>query len=40
VRFRTLEDLPLELIGQVIGSTDTSSFIARYEACRNLSSTK
>ncbi|MFC1481547.1 DUF1801 domain-containing protein [Candidatus Neomarinimicrobiota bacterium] len=37
VRFRRLEDLPLKLIGDVIGSTDIASFIADYEASRSKS---
>lgn len=35
VRFRKLENLPLEVIGQVIGSTTPDQFIARYEKSRN-----
>ena len=31
VRFRRLDDLPLELIGQVIASQDVPSFITLYE---------
>jgi uncharacterized protein YdhG (YjbR/CyaY superfamily) len=34
VRFRTLEDLPLELIGKTIGSLDMQTFIADSEASR------
>ncbi len=34
VRFRSLEDLPLELIGEVVGSSNMASFIAMYEARR------
>ena len=32
VRLRKLEDLPLDLIGQVISGTTPEEFIARYEA--------
>ena len=35
VRFRKIEDLPLELIGEVIGSSNMASFIAEYEASRS-----
>jgi hypothetical protein len=34
VRFRTLEDLPLEVIGAVVASTPVARFIARAEAAR------
>jgi hypothetical protein len=34
VRFKSLEDLPLELIGKVIAGTSVEAFIARYEAIR------
>ena len=34
VRFRTLDDLPLELVGGVIARTPVDDFIARYEASR------
>jgi len=34
VRFRRLEDLPLEAIGRVIASTPVEQHIARYEASR------
>jgi uncharacterized protein YdhG (YjbR/CyaY superfamily) len=35
VRFRRLEDLPLELIGKVIGSVPVDQFIAGYESARS-----
>jgi hypothetical protein len=31
VRFRKLEDLPLDVVGRVVGSTSPERFIARYE---------
>jgi hypothetical protein len=34
VRFRKLEDLPLEVIGQVIARATPDAFIARFEAIR------
>ena len=34
LRFKKLEDLPLELIGQVIARTSVYDFIGRYEASR------
>lgn len=34
VRFKTLEDLPLELVGEVIARTTVADFIERYEAAR------
>jgi uncharacterized protein YdhG (YjbR/CyaY superfamily) len=34
VRFRTIEDLPLELIGRTIAETSVDQYIARYEAAR------
>jgi uncharacterized protein YdhG (YjbR/CyaY superfamily) len=34
VRFRRLEDLPLDLIAEVIASTPVDEYIARYEAAR------
>ena len=34
VRFRTLEDLPLGLIGEAIARTSVSDFISRYEEAR------
>jgi hypothetical protein len=34
VRFRTLDDLPLELVGDVIARTPVDDFIARYEVSR------
>jgi uncharacterized protein YdhG (YjbR/CyaY superfamily) len=36
VRFRRLDDLPLELIGKVIASADVGSFITRYEEARGV----
>jgi uncharacterized protein YdhG (YjbR/CyaY superfamily) len=34
VRFRTIDDLPLELIGRTIAGTSVDQYIARYEAAR------
>ncbi len=34
VRFRKLEDLPLEVVGQVIAGTSLEAYIARFEAIR------
>ena len=34
VRFRRLDDLPLELIGEAIARTSVEEFIERYEAAR------
>lgn len=34
VRFKKLEDLPLELIGQTIARTSPDEFIERYETLR------
>ena len=34
VRFRKLEDLPLEAIGQIVASMPPDAYIARYEANR------
>ncbi len=34
IRFKTLSDLPLEVIGKVIASTTPEQFIARYEEAR------
>jgi uncharacterized protein YdhG (YjbR/CyaY superfamily) len=34
IRFRTAEDLPLDVIGEVIASTPPEQFIASYEASR------
>ena len=34
VRFKKIDDLPLELIGQVIARTPVSAFIERYEVAR------
>lgn len=34
LRFRRLDDLPLEVIAQVVASTSPPEFIARYEASR------
>ena len=34
VRFKRLEDLPLDLIGEAIARTPPSEFIERYEASR------
>jgi hypothetical protein len=34
IRFRKLDDLPLEVIGRVVAGTSPEEFIARYEASR------
>lgn len=34
VRFKKLQDLPLDVIGQAVASTAPDAFIARYEAAR------
>lgn len=34
VRFRKLEDLPLEVVGEAVASTPPEAFIAQYEASR------
>lgn len=34
VRFRRLEDLPVDVIGQAVASTSVDDFIQRYEASR------
>ena len=34
VRFERLEDLPLDVVGEVIGMIDPGDLIARYEAAR------
>lgn len=34
VRFRTLDDLPLDLVGEVIARTSVEDYISRYEAAR------
>lgn len=34
VRFKKLDDLPLDLIGQAIAATSVAQFIARYEESR------
>lgn len=34
IRFRRLEDLPLDLIGEIIAGTPVEEFIAHYEAGR------
>ena len=34
VRFRKLDDLPLDVIGKAIASTDVDAFIERYETAR------
>jgi hypothetical protein len=36
VHFKRLDDLPLELIGEVIARTSVAGFIERYEASRRL----
>ena len=37
VRFRSLDDVPLDVIGETIGKTDLASFLARYEEARGSS---
>jgi hypothetical protein len=37
LRFRSVDDLPLDLIGQVIARTSVDDFIAAYERSRELS---
>ena len=39
VRFRRLDDLPLEVIGETIARSDLDDFINRYEAARGSSRT-
>jgi hypothetical protein len=34
VRFRRLDDLPLDVVGDVIARTPLDAFVARYEAVR------
>ncbi|MEM8557990.1 MAG: DUF1801 domain-containing protein [Bacteroidota bacterium] len=34
VRFRTLDDLPLDVVGDAVAAVDVPTFIARYEAAR------
>jgi hypothetical protein len=35
VRFKTLNDLPLDVIGQAVARTPLETFIQRYEASRS-----
>ena len=35
VRFRTLEDLPLEVIGDAVAAVDVDGYITRYEKARS-----
>ena len=35
LRFKRLEDLPLDVVGRVIGSTTVDDYIAKYEAARS-----
>jgi hypothetical protein len=37
VRFRTPEDLPLEVVGKIVSSTTPEQFIAQYEKVRKKS---
>jgi hypothetical protein len=37
VRFRRLEDLPLDVIGEVIGRVDLERYVAHYQAVRETS---
>ena len=34
IRFKTLDDLPLDALGEIIAGTPPDEFIARYEASR------
>ncbi len=34
IRFRSLDDLPLDAIGEIVGSTSVDDYIARYEKTR------
>ena len=34
VRFRNLDDVPLDVIGDVIARTSVEQFLARYESAR------
>lgn len=34
VRFRTLEDLPLDVLGDAVAAVDVPTFVGRYEAAR------
>ncbi len=34
VRFNTLDDLPLDVLGEAIGKIEVDEFVARYEASR------
>ena len=40
VRFKTLEDLPLEVIGEAIASLSVDAFIEQYEAARGVAGNK
>lgn len=40
VRFKTLEDLPLELIGECIAAVDVDSFVSRHAQARRRRGTK
>ncbi len=40
VRFKSLQDLPIGLIGEVIARTPVSKFIERYEASRHKTNTQ
>lgn len=40
VRFRRLEDVPLELVGEAIAQADLASFLAKVEAAQSKSPTK
>ena len=35
VRFRTLEDLPLDLVGEAVARTSVEDFIERHETARS-----
>jgi hypothetical protein len=37
VRFRRLEDVPLEVIGETIARSDLASYVARYQEVRGTS---
>jgi hypothetical protein len=40
VRFRRLDDLPLELIGETVARTSVDQFIERYEVARGISAAR
>ena len=40
VRFRRLDDLPLDVIGRAIAAVDVAGFIAQYEEARSPAQTR